>query len=166
MSGRFRLVGACLVLLLGGVGWLRALAYAPAGTDEQQIVAQIQRAQRAAEMLSASGLMRVVSADYKDENGITRPVLGYQTRDRLRTAQSLEATIPMNRLQIRVDPGRKEAVSVVPLELRITEKEGGAHTLTMNPTVNWRKEPTRRFLLFPVEEWRVVRVTGMESVAE
>jgi hypothetical protein len=166
MSRRLLLIGGCVALLLGGVGWLRALAYAPQGTDAQQIVAQIQRAQRAAEMLSASGLMRVVSADYKDENGITRPVLGYQTRDRLREAQSLEATISMARLQIQVDPARKEATSVVPLELRITGKQGGVQTLTMTPTVNWRKEPTRRFLLFPVEEWRVVRVAGMESVAE
>jgi hypothetical protein len=166
MSRRMLLVAGCLVLLLGGMAWLRALAYAPAGTDEQQIVAQIQRGQRAAELLSASGLMRIVSPEYKDNNGITRPVLGYQTRDQLREAQSLEVTIPMNRLQIQVDPDRHHATSTVPLELRMTDKHGGTRTLSMTPTADWRKERTRRYLLFPAEEWRVVKVEGMGSLAE
>ena len=113
MSQRAILMGGCLVLLLGSVAWLRALAYAPAGTDEEQIMGQIQRAERAAELLSASGLMRVVSGEYKDENGITRPVLGHQARARLREATSMEVTVPLRQLSIQVDPDRRKATSQI-----------------------------------------------------
>jgi hypothetical protein len=166
MSRRIIVIAGCVALLLGGVAWLRAMAYAPAGTDEQQIVAQIQRAERAAELLSSSGLMRVVSGDYKDENGITRPVLGHQARARFQEATNMDVTVPLRQLRIQVDPDRRKATSSGPVELRITDRQGQTHPYSLNPTVDWRKEPTRRYLLFPVEEWRVVRVQGMNELAE
>ena len=142
------------------------MAPAPVGTDEQQIVAQIRLGQQAAQMLSSKGLMRVGSASDKDENGITRPLLGQQARDALREAQSLEVTIPMNQLRIQVESGRTEASSTFPLEVRYTDKQGGAHTLSMNPALRWRKEPVRRFLLFPGEEWQVVRAEGISGLTQ
>jgi hypothetical protein len=166
MSRRAILIGGCLALLLGSVGWLRAMAYAPAGTDEEQILAQIQRAERAAELLSASGLMRVVSGEYKDENGITRPVLGHQARARLRESTSLDVTVPLRQLRIQVAPDRRTATSRGPVELRITDRQGQTRPHSLTPAVEWRKEPTRRYLLFPVEEWRVVRVQGMTELAD
>jgi hypothetical protein len=48
----------------------------------------------------------------------------------------------------------------------MTDKHGGTRTLSLTPTADWRKERTRRYLLFPAEEWRVVRVEGMGALAE
>ncbi len=155
------LIGACVVLLLGGGAGLWALTRGPAGTDEAQIVGQIRRGQQAAEMLSTAGLMRLVSAEYKDENGVTRPVLGYQTREQLRDAQSLEVAIPLNKIRLRIAASRREATTAFPVKLRFTDKQGGAHTLTLDPTLQWRKERGRRYLLFPTEEWLVVRADGL-----
>jgi hypothetical protein len=163
---RALMMAVCLLLLLGGAAWLRALSQAPTGSDEEQILTQIRQAQQAAEMLSPGALMRVVSGDYRDENGITRPVLGNQARNGLREAQRVEVTIAMNQLHIEVDPGRREATSTGPIELRYLDRSGGMQTLSLHPTVKWRKERVRRYLLIPAEEWLVVRADGLSSLTE
>lgn len=159
-------VAVCLAALLGGVVWLRALAQPPPGTDEQQILAQIQKGKRAAELRSASKLMRLVSGEYKDANGITRPVLGYRAREQFRASRGLEVTIPADQIQIQVDRERGEATSTFPLELRFLDERGGVHPFSMNPTLHWRKERVRRYLLFPVEVWRVTRADGVTGLTD
>jgi hypothetical protein len=166
MSRRVLVIVGGLVLLLGGVAWLRALAQPPPGTDEQQIVAQIHHGKRAAELLSTSGLMRLVSGEYKDSNGVTRPVLGYRIREQFRESRGLEITIPANQIQIRIDPDRREATSTFPVELRFRDEQGGVHPFSLNPTLKWRKERLRRYLLFTVEEWRVLRADGIAGLTE
>jgi hypothetical protein len=166
MSRRALLIGLCVVLLLAGIAWLRWLARAPTGTDQEQILAQIERGERAAELLSSSGLIRLVSPDYRDDLGLTRPALSYQTRRELREAQRLEVTIPASQLRIQVAPDGRTATSTGPVELRITGAQGGTRTLSLTPTLRWRKERVRRYLLFPVEEWRVVKAEGLTTLGE
>jgi hypothetical protein len=163
MSRRWLAAAVFVVLLLAGGAWLRWLAQAPQGTDTQQILAQIQRGQQAAEQRNAGALMRLVSPKYRDEIGQTRPVLGYQAREQLRDAQRMEVTIPLSDLHIEVAPNGREATSTGRLELRITDHQGQARTVSLTPTLHWRKERVRRYLLFPAEEWRVVRAEGIES---
>src|SRR5688572_1429121 len=114
MSRRTLLTIGCVVLLLGGAAWLRWLARGPGGTDQQQILAQIQRSESAAEMRDAGALLRVVSPDYKDDVGLTRPALRYQVARELREAQSLEVTIPANQIKIAIEPSGREAISTGP----------------------------------------------------
>ncbi len=161
MSRRWLVVGVCVLVLLGGAEWLRRLAQGPGGTDTQQILAQIERGQRAAEQRNASALMRLVSPDYKDDNGVTRPVLGYQAREQLRDAQQLEVTVPMNELHIEVAPDGREATATGRMELRMTGHQGDVRTFTLNPTLELRKEHVRRYLVFPAEEWRVTKAVGI-----
>jgi hypothetical protein len=166
MSRRTLLVAGCLAVLLGGIAWLRALAQPLPGTDEQQILAQIQQGKHAAELLSSSGLMRFVSGEYKDENGITRPVLGYRVREQFKESRGLEVTIPTDQIRIQVDPARREALSTFPLELRFLDEQGGVHPYSMNPSLHWRKERVRRFLVFPLEMWRVTRADGITGLTD
>jgi hypothetical protein len=161
MSRRWVVVAGCVALLLVGAAWLRHLAQAPPGTDSQQIMAQIQRAQAAAEERNVGALMRVVSPEFKDENGITRPVLTYETRDQLRDAQRVEVVIPLNDLHIQVAPSGREATTTARIEVRITDRQGGTRALNFTPTLQWRKERVRRYLFFPAEEWRVARAQGI-----
>lgn len=161
MSRRWLVIVLCLVVLAVGAAWLRHLAQAPQGTGAQQIMAQIQRAQAAAEERNVGALMRVVSPNFKDENGITRPALAYQARDQLRDAQRVEVTIPLNDLSIHVAPGGQAATTRFRVEVRITDKQGTTHALNFSPTLQWRKEPVRRYLFFPTTEWRVVGAQGL-----
>jgi hypothetical protein len=163
MSRRWLVVGVFLVLLLAGGAWLRWLAQSPQGTDTQQILAQIQRGQQAAEQRNVGALMRVVSAQYRDEIGQTRPVLNYQAREQLRDAQRVEVTVPLNDLHIQLASTGREATSTGRIEVRLTEREGGVRSMTLTPTLHWRKEHVRRYLLFSAEEWLVVRAEGLES---
>lgn len=166
MNRRTLLVAAGLAVLLGGVAWLRALAQPLPGTDEQQIIAQIQAGKRAAELLSTSGLMRYVSGEYKDANGFTRPVLGYRVREQFRASRGLEVTIPADQIRIQVEPSGRAAVSTFPVELRFLDDQGGVHPYSMNPTLRWRKDRVRRFLLFTVDEWRVSRADGITGLTD
>ena len=162
MSRRWLVVGVCVLVLAGGAEWLRRLAQAPGGTDAQQILAQIERGQQAAEQRNVGALMRIVSPAYKDDSGmVTRPALSYQVREQLREAQQLEVTIPMSALHIDVAPNGREATVTGHMELRITGQQGDVRTVTLSPTLSWRKEPVRRYLVFPAEEWRVTKAVGV-----
>src|SRR5437773_12301338 len=108
MSRRWLVVGVCVLVLLGGAQWLRVLAQGPGGTDAQQILAQIERGKQAAEQRNAGALMRLVSPDYKDEMGITRPGLFLRVREQLRGAQQLEVNVPAHELHIEVAPNGRE----------------------------------------------------------
>jgi len=161
MSRRWLVVGACVLLLLGGILWLRALAQGPGGTNTAQILAQIERGKRAAEQRNAGALMRLVSPDYKDELGITRPGLFLRVREQLRDAQQLEVIVPANELRIEIAPNGRDATVTGRMELRITGSQGYVQTSNLTPTLTWRKEHVRRFLVFPAEEWRVVKAVGI-----
>jgi hypothetical protein len=154
-------IAVCVVLLLVGAAWFRHLAQTPRGTPAQQILAQIQRARTAAEERNVGALMRVVSSDFKDENGITRPALAYQIRDQLRDAQRVEVDVPPNDLQILVAPSGREATSTGRIAVRIIDRQGGTRALSFRPTVHWRKERVRHYLLFPTDEWHVLRTEGI-----
>src|SRR5947209_7203370 len=130
MSRRWLIVAVFLVLMLAGGMWLRWLAQSPQGTDTQQIMAQIQRGREAAEQRNTGALMRVVSPQYRDEIGQTRPVLAYQAREQLRDAQRVEVTIPLNDLHIQLAPSGREATSTGRIEVRITQREGGVRSMT------------------------------------
>ena len=160
MSRRWLVVGVCVLVLLGGAAWLRHLAQGPGGTDAQQILAQIERGKLAAEQRNAGALMRLVSPDYKDEMGITRPGLFLRVREQLRDAQQFEVNVPAHELHIAVAPNGREATVTGQMELRITGSQGDVQTSTLTPTLYWRKERVRRYLVFPVEEWRVVKAVG------
>jgi hypothetical protein len=166
MSRPIILVVTLVLLLLGGGAWLWAQSLRPVGTDEQQIIAQIQRAQQAAQAADASALVRVVSSDYRDDLGLTRPTLRFEAGRQLREAQRIDITIPSNGLRIQLEPGGRKATSSGPVELRITDRQGEVRTLSLTPTLRWRKEHMRRYLVFPVEEWRVVRADGVAAAAE
>jgi hypothetical protein len=161
MSRRWLVVGVCVLVLLGGAQWLRVLAQGPGGTDSEQILAQIERGKRAAEQRNAGALMHLVSPDYKDEMGITRPGLFLRVREQLRDAQQLEVIVPANDLHIEVAPNGREATVTGRMELRITGSQGDVQTSTLTPTLYWRKERVRRYLVFPAEEWRVTKAVGV-----
>jgi hypothetical protein len=162
MNSRWLIVGVCAVVLLGAAAWLRVLAQGPGGTDAQQILAQIERGKIAAEQRNSGALMRLVSPHYKDEGGIAnRPQLGYMVQQQFRDAQQVEVTIPMNDLHIIIAPSGREATVTGKMELRITGAQGEVQNSTLTPTLLWRKEPIRRFLVFPAEEWRVVKAVGI-----
>ncbi len=166
MSRLTVVISLCVVLLLAVGARLRWLAQGHGGTDQQQILAQIQRGERAAELLSAPGLTRLVSPDYRDDLGLTRPALRYQAAQQMREAERLEVTIPADQLRIQVDPGGKTATSSMPVELHMTSSRGGTRTLSLTPTLRWRKERVRRYLVFAAEEWRVVKAEGLSALGE
>jgi hypothetical protein len=166
MSRTLFVVGILVVLLLGGGAWIWAQSQQPVGTDEQQILNQLQRAQQAAQAADIAALIRVVSPDYRDDLGLTRATLRYEAGRQMREAQRIDVTIPSNGTRIQLSPDRHEAISTGPVELHITDRQGEIRTISLTPTLRWRKERFRRYLLLPVEEWRVVKAEGVAQAAE
>jgi hypothetical protein len=82
-------------------------------------------------------------------------------QQQFRDAQQLEVTIPMNEIHIVIAPNGREATATGRMELRITGAQGDVQTSALTPTIYWRKERVRRFLVFPAEEWRVVKAVGV-----
>jgi hypothetical protein len=166
MSRLFLVVGILLALLLGGGAWIWAQSQQPVGTEEEQILGQMLRAQQAAQAADIAALIRVVSSDYRDDLGLTRPTLRYEAGRQMREAQRIDVTIPSNGTRIQLSPDRREAISNGPVELRITDRQGEVRTVSLTPTLHWRKEQFRRYLIFPAEEWRIAKAEGVAQAAE
>jgi hypothetical protein len=161
MSRRWLVAAVCVLVLLGGAAWLRALAQGPGGTDAAQILAQIERGKQAAEQRNAGALMRLVSPQYKDEGLIAnRGQLYGLVHQQFRDARQVDVEVPANELRIQVAPDGRTATVTGRMELRITGSQGDVQSSTLTPTLYWRKEQVRRYLVFPAEEWRVTKAVG------
>ena len=146
------LVGLLVVL----VGVLAVLAWRaqPRGTPYEQITGQILLAKSAVERRDASTALHVLSGDYKDDNGFTTPAIAQLVRSWLRDHKNVEVII--NSVSPREIPADAKSAT---LTTNVTVRyDGGQWSGTI--TTEWQKEPVRRYLFFPGEEWRVRRASG------
>lgn len=121
----------------------------PGPPDAVQIQAQIAAAEAAASQRNASGVMRIVSGEYKD---------GHLNGDQLRLLL-IRAFRDSGPIQVTVSPARihvegESADSTSTITVRSGDNSQAAFNKAV--TLHWRREEGRRLLVFPAHVWRVV----------
>jgi hypothetical protein len=143
-----RLLGAAVILGIGLAIYL--MATAPLPSDQDQIASAIETARSAVQSRKASGVLTVVSADYHD------PVIA--NVDQLHAylihafRNSGPITVQTSANTITVHGNTAQSVSHVTLK----GANNGDSYFDGNITLTWKREPARRFLVFPTTTWRVV----------
>ncbi|MBI2844554.1 MAG: hypothetical protein HYX78_14260 [Armatimonadetes bacterium] len=155
-----------LVGLLLAVAVVLAVGYFAAnrdqGADQEQILAVIERGRRAVERKSLSEAMSCISKDYSDSTGLNRDRLGLLARRAFQSSSRYEVVVDAPTIRVAGDEAVAEtyaAVASVDAGTR-EEKFSGEVILSL------RRENSRRFLIFPVREWKITAIEGIGEIAD
>jgi hypothetical protein len=155
------MVLAILVAVGGAALTLAVRARLPQGDDVAQIRAMLDSGERAVEQRNVSGMMRHVSEEYRDPNGLRREQIRFAAARALRNAQSVDVTISEPSLRIQVAPDGKRATLACDASLALTDLSGAMSPARhFHLTLDLKKEPARVFGVFPTHAWRVVSAGG------
>jgi hypothetical protein len=141
-----------------------SLAQRPQGADAAQIKTLMIRGERLLEERNIAGAMGLVSRDYRDDEGFRYGSLRAVAGRKLHEARSVDVTLPERLLRIEVRPDGREAVAQARVDLRVASDYDTVHDASANLTFRFRKEPVRYYLMFPGEEWRLVKMEGWQAL--
>lgn len=149
-----------MAVLLLCVGYFAA--HGDQGTDEAQILSMIERTRQAVQDKNLSDAMSHVSADYRDGMGINY--------DRLRMV-GVEAFRSASEINLKVySPKVKLHGENADVDTQVSITVGGPGGINLYParavTLKLRKEPTRRFMFFHVQEWKIISTDGLPMPAD
>lgn len=155
-------VAAALVVLVAGAALVLAVrARLPQGSDVEQIRGVIDAGEEAVEQRDVSGMMRLISPEYRDRNGMRRDQIRFYAARTLRDADTVHVTISEPSLRIEVAPDGQSATVACDVALSMTDALNSAFpTRHFHLTLDLRKEPARIFGAFPTHAWRVVSADG------
>jgi hypothetical protein len=142
-------LGVVAVLLIALVGLL--LSRQPTVSDQDQIAAQLESARAAAQEYSASGVMNIVSADFKGQEPIANvDGLNLALRQFLNTKHEIRVTLSPPNVVVQGDSATSTS------QVMVQDAETGEIMYDKPVTLSWRREDGHRFLIFPAKVWRVV----------
>lgn len=124
------------------------LATAPLPPANEQIANQMKSIAVAVESRSTSGVMAVASPDYRDAQAATLD----QLHSRLLYVFRNSGSVQVHATEPAITVTGSTAVSVN--HVSVTASQGPTH-FTCTLTLHWKREPTRRFLVFPSSVWHV-----------
>jgi len=125
------------------------IATAPREPDKQQIADGIETARAAIEHRSASTLLTVVSADYKDAMFSNVDQLHYFLSRIFKGSGQLSITTTSTAIDITGDSAKSVThVTIKPVDSSANLYDG-------NVTLTWHREEAHRYLIFPTTVWRV-----------
>src|SRR5262249_50282566 len=123
------------------------------------------RGERAIEERKVPEVMALVSRDYRDDEGLRFGSLRLLAARQMRDAQSIEITIPDQLLHIEVEPDGKHAWAQARVDIRVATSFGTTEDLSSTLSFRFVKEPVRYYLMFPGEEWRLIKAEGWHGMA-
>lgn len=143
-----RLLAAAAILAVALVLYL--IATAPQPSPQDQITANIETARAGVERRSASQVLTVVSADYKDAAIANTDQLHVLLIRTFRNSGPLAVSSAGNTITVTGDTARSVT------HVTVKAADGGTTYFDGNIVLDWKREPSKRLLVFPSSTWRVV----------
>jgi hypothetical protein len=160
-------VGLVVSLLLATVAALywSSIAQRPKGTDVEQIRLLLVRGEQALEKRHLSEAMALVSKKYHDDEGLGCDSLRALTGRQLREARTVDINIPAHSLHIQLSRDGRRAVAQAHVDLRAASRYDTTFDQSADLSLEFVKEPVHYYLMFPGEEWRLVKMGGYQAFA-
>lgn len=146
-----------IVLLAGWIGYTRLSE--PPLPDEQQIRTLLAAGETAVEQRNMRAAMSCVSRDYSDPAGFDRDGLRLQIVQAFRSTEGYDVSLQTIGISVNGDSAQART------DISVAAIENGSRDPVFSGPVNFelKKEPARRFLVFPVQAWRVSRISGLPA---
>lgn len=151
-------------LLLAVAGLLLFVNSRPRPRPEELIRAALNDAASAAQKRSVGGVMQVVSEGYRDSNNLNKQRLALLLNRSYRMSRGTAYSAHVNVLRVVPDEKRPRDEALVFTTVSVfnpstNEQYYGSNDQTV--TFKMRREPGRRYLIFPDEHWRIVSVVNL-----
>ena len=137
-------VSGLLILTAAAWTWL----HRPQPSDREQILAQLEIGRAAVQNRLPSAVMKIVSADYHDDNGTNVDRLHAEIIEALRGEGALTVTLGPQTVTVTGDNATTTGTATV-------TADGSARTYS-HIALSWKKEDVTRFLIVPAKEWHIV----------
>ena len=156
-----------VALVMAGVGVKLAVdACRPRGTDLEQIQSIVRTGTDAANRQDPAGIGKVISPNYRDSLGMSKPSLQYEINDFFRRHGAVRVTVSEESIRVSMQPDGTTAT--VTFHASIAAPSGdNSGSLEIDPALKVAKERVHYYLFFPGEEWKVVSAEnygGMEGL--
>lgn len=143
-------IAAVLIVIL-----LAAILLRPAPqSDQDQIATQLSKAASAARNHDASGIMQVISADFKGPSPISNTdSLHLMLIRGLRNSGRLQIDLSPPSVAVTGDTATSTS------QVTVRSKESGETFYSGPLALSWRREDGHRLLVLPAKVWRIVGTT-------
>lgn len=128
------------------------------GSDEEQILAVIERGRQAIERKSLDSAISCISNDFSGDGLLNRDRLRMLAAEAFRENRSYQVEVDTPRVEI----GRDRARAGTHVLVTATGETGTERVFSGDVVLHMAKERVRRYLIFPAREWKV---TGMEGIS-
>ncbi len=144
------------IVILGGLLAYQKLS-APLPPDDEQISALLTAGEAAVESRSVRRALSCISRDYSDPTGLNSDALRLQVIEAFRAADAYDVTMQTAEMRIAGDTADVQTLVTV-----AAVKDGDRHEVFEGQiTIKLKKEPAKRYLVFPTKTWRVVGMAGL-----
>jgi hypothetical protein len=128
------------------------------------IKSALSEVEQAAKARSVGGVMQFVSSDYKDASNLNKDRLALMLARSYRMARGQRYNVHVNVLKIVPDAQDPKNAALVFATVAVLDPASGQELYGNSGqplTLQMRREPGRRYLLFPEDHWRIVSVVNM-----
>jgi hypothetical protein len=119
-------------------------------SPQAQITAQIDSAVTAANRHNAGGVMTIISEHYRDDNGFNTDAVHALLVRSMKGQPTERVSMPNSVITVQGDTATSTGF------LTVQDTQSGSTLYSHEVTLQWQKEPSRSFLIFPTDVWRVV----------
>ncbi len=141
------LLWVALLLLFAVAAFV--LLRGPQESDQAQIAGQLEAARSAGERQNIGGVMKVISADYHDQN-IPGPTQLRFLLNKVRGTQAVKITQSLPVISVSGDAATSTS------HLEVISVGDGRVLYSHDLVAQWKREESPRLLIFPGNTWRIV----------
>lgn len=151
---------ALVILVVGLLVTGYVIANKDQGSDQDQILAVIERGRQAIESKSPSDAVSCISKSYKDEN-MKYDQLRVLISHALTAKPSFEVSVDSPTVAVSGNAGTANT------KVGITAIDGDSRENAFSGKVilHLQKEKTRKFIIYSVNEWKITSIDGIGSIS-
>lgn len=149
------------VIIIGLIGGYVAVNSGQ-GNDEKQILSVMERGQQSIEKKSASMTKSCISENYSDDFGMNRQKI-CSTAAQAFTAQC-DYEVELSAPQITVNNDQAEAKTH--FKLWSVASGDRQQQISTDLVLHFKKETGRRYFIYPVKEWKVIKIDGLNKAID
>ncbi len=156
MRTRLPYIIGTIVLLLIALRVVISIATPQPVSPQKRIEQMFEEGKRAFEREDVDTLMAMVADDF-EWGGMRKEQLRYQLANFFKNAEALRASYTPPIIEVHGDR------AIARTEVKVMWKDINTESQNAGPLeVEFRREHRRRWLIIPYEEWKVVKISGLE----
>jgi hypothetical protein len=118
--------------------------------DRDQILVELESARAAGSEQSVSGVMKVISDNYKDSEGLSKQKLSALLAQAFRSSGKIDVVVAPPVIDVHGDD------ATVTTHVKVRDPDNATDLFDQDVVTRWQREESRRYFVIPDKTWRIV----------